>query len=332
VRHVGAGRKPLVAHDPDVLRDLERLVEPLSRGDPDSPLRWTCKSTRELMQALRQQGHRIGHTAVAQLLHQLGYSLQANSKQLDAASGHADRNAQFEHINARVQAQLDQGEPAISVDAKKKELVGNFKNPGRQWQPKGQPEKVDVHDFAQHKAIPYGVYDLSANAGWVSVGCDHNTAAFAVQSIRRWWYSMGCKSYPRATRLLITADCGSSNSNRNRLWKWELQQLAQDTGLTVEVCHFPPGTSKWNKIEHRLFSAISQNWRGRPLLTYATVVNLIGSTTTRTGLTVQADCDAASYPTGIKISDEQMTQVRLQRAAFHGEWNYTIEPSNDNEA
>lgn len=326
IRRPGGGRKRLEQLDPTLKEDLESLVEPLSRGEPDSPLRWTCKSTRQLAAALREQGYRIGHSRVAELLHELGYSLQANAKVLEG-SDHPDRNAQFEHLNERVDSQMGEGQPVISVDAKKKEQIGPYKNAGQTWHPQGQPEAVNVYDFAQAKAIPYGIYDLSANSGWVNVGCDHDTAAFAVESIRRWWYSMGRDRYPQATQLLITADCGGSNSNRTRLWKWELQQLADQIGLKVEVCHLPPGTSKWNKIEHRLFAAISQNWRGRPLRSYQSVVQLIGSTRTRTGLSVQAELDSNLYPTGVSVDDEQMAQIQLQKDEFHGEWNYTISPS-----
>lgn len=330
VRRAGGGRKRAESLDPTLRRDLERLVEPLSRGDPDSPLRWTCKSTRTLAEALRAQGHSIGHVRVAELLHELGYSLQANRKTLEGTQ-HVDRNAQFEHLNARVECHQAAGEPVISVDTKKKELVGRFKNAGQTWRPSGEPEAVNDHDFAEIKAIPYGIYDLSANTGWVDIGADHDTVAFAVASIRRWWYGMGRQSYPQARRLLISADAGGSNGYRLCAWKWELQRLANETGLCVEVCHLPPGTSKWNKIEHRLFASISHNWRGQPLLTYETVVQLIGATRTRTGLTVHAELDTDRYPTGIKISDEQMAQINLHKDAFHGEWNYMIAPEGQKE-
>jgi hypothetical protein len=326
VRRPGGGRKRLTVRDPTLKADLERLVEPTSRGEPDSPLRWTCKSTRELTAALRQQGHPVSHTVVAELLHRLDYSLQANRKVREGGS-EPDRDAQFAHINAAVVRYQAEGQPVISVDAKKRELIGPFKNAGRDWRPKGRAPAVNVYDFpnlSEGKALPYGVYDLTENTGWVNVGTDHDTAVFAVASIRQWWATMGQARYPQATRLLITADGGGSNSSRNHLWKWELQRWADESGLTIQVCHFPPGTSKWNKIEHRLFSAITQNWRGQPLVSYETVIQLIGATHTRTGLTVQARLDQHTYPTGIKISDDQMNHVHLQKAPFHGEWNYTI--------
>jgi transposase len=329
IRREGGGRKRLVEHDPALAEDLERLIEPLTRGDPESPLRWTCKSTRQLATELQQQGHHVSHMAVARLLHELGYSLQANSKTVEGTS-HPDRDAQFEHLNALVEQHLAAGEPVISVDTKKKELVGDFKNGGREWRPTGAPEQVRVHDFLipeLGKVNPYGVYDLAENTGWVSVGVDHDTAAFAVQSIRRWWQSMGQQAYPHATRLLITADSGGSNGYRVRLWKLELQHLADELGLAIRVCHLPPGTSKWNKIEHRLFAFISQNWRGQPLVSHETVVNLIAATTTTKGLTVRAELDPASYPPGLQVSDEQLAHVHLQPDAFHGDWNYMILPS-----
>lgn len=301
VRRPGGGRKRAVAQDPTLREDLERLVEPMSRGDPESPLRWTCKSVRKLAAELKAKGHQTSHRMVAELLHQMGYSLQANQKTLEG-SAHPDRDAQFEHINEQVKAFQTTGDPAISVDTKKKELVGDFKNGGREWCPKGQPEPVRVHDFvipALGKVNPYGVYDLTGNVGWVNVGLDHDTAAFAVESIRRWWNSMGQPLYPRATRLLITADSGGSNGYRVRLWKLELQRLATDTGLAIRVCHLPPGTSKWNKIEHRLFSSITQNWRGKPLVSHEVIVNLIATTTTRTGLRVQCQLDTNPYAKGV---------------------------------
>jgi hypothetical protein len=307
---------------------MERLVEPATRGDPESPLRWTCKSTRRLARELTAQGHPVSHARVGELLKEQGYSLQANQKTREGAR-HPDRNAQFEHINAGVGKQLSAGEPAISVDTKKKELIGDFKNFGREWHPAGQPEHVRVHDFIDRrkgKAIPYGVYDLGRNAGWVSVGVDHDTATFAVNTIRCWWRGMGRHAYPKARSLLITADSGGSNGSRLRLWKWELQRLADDTGLTIRVSHLPPGTSKWNKIEHRLFSFISQNWRGKPLLTHATVVNLIGSTTTTKGLKVRCVLDNNSYPAKISVSKQQMAAIQLQPDEFHGDWNYAIKP------
>jgi transposase len=328
IRRVGGGRKRTVEHDPKLREDLERLVEPTTRGDPESPLRWTCKSVRKLAEELQRQGHQTSHRMVAELLHELGYSLQANRKTLEG-SGHPDRNAQFEHLNRAVQLQLALGEPVVSVDTKKKELVGPFKNGGRELRPAGDPEQVSVHDFLipeLGRVSPYGVYDVAQNEGWVSVGVDHDTAAFAVESIRRWWRSMGQPLYPEATRLLITADAGGSNGYRLRLWKLELQRLADETGLEMAVCHFPPGTSKWNKIEHRLFSAISQNWRGKPLVSHEVVVNLIGATTTRTGLRVRSELDTNQYPAGRVVSDGEIETLCLRRDAFHGEWNYSLLP------
>jgi hypothetical protein len=307
---------------------LEKLVEPVTRGDPESPLRWTCKSTRRLAVELAEQGFDVSHTLVAQLLREVGYSLQANRKTREGTS-HPDRNAQFEHINRAVRQQLRHGQPAVSVDTKKKELVGDFKNAGREWRPKGRPEAVRVHDFLDKqkgKAIPYGVYDMGRNMGWVSVGIDHDTATFAVATIRRWWRHMGRQSYPKARSLLITADSGGSNGNRVRLWKWELQRLANATGLTIHVSHLPPGTSKWNKIEHRLFAFITQNWRGKPLLSHATIVNLIASTKTKTGLKVRCELDPRQYPSKKVVTDQQMKAIRLTPNRFHGEWNYTIQP------
>jgi hypothetical protein len=330
IRRKGAGRKRTVDRDPGLRADLDRLVDPATRGDPESPLRWTCKSVRMLAGELRREGHAISHQTVAELLHEMDYSLQANQKKLEG-SQHADRNQQYEYINRKAQRYLKQGEPVISVDTKKKELVGDFKNPGREWQPQGQPEKVRVHDFEirqpeNGKVAPYGVYDLGRNAGWVSVGVDHDTAEFAVESIRRWWRWMGKRSYPKATRLLITADSGGSNGARVRLWKWELQQLADETGLEIAVCHFPPGTSKWNKIEHRLFSFISQNWRGKPLISHQVIIDLIAATTTATGLTVKSKIDTNIYTKGLRVSDQQMTELQLRREKFHGDWNYKLLP------
>ena len=328
IRRTGGGRKRTVDRDPTLREDLDRLVEPTSRGDPESPLRWTCKSVRQLAAELRRQGHQVSHRLVAELLHDMGYSLQANQKTLEG-SAHPDRNAQFEHLSQAVQAQLQAGAPAVSVDTKKKELVGPFKNGGRELCPKGRPEQVLVHDFLIRelgRVSPYGVYDIGQNAGWVSVGVDHDTGSFAVESIRRWWRSMGQPLYPEATRLLITADAGGSNGYRLRLWKLELQRLADETGLEIAVCHLPPGTSKWNKIEHRLFSAISQNWRGKPLLSHAVVVNLIGATTTRTGLRVQSELDTNRYPAGRRVSDSEIEALHLRTDAFHGEWNYALLP------
>jgi hypothetical protein len=307
---------------------LEALVEPVTRGDPESPLRWTCKSTRRLAEELMRQNHHVGPRTVALLLHEAGYSLQANRKTREGLA-HPDRNAQFEYINANVAGSLLRDQPAISVDTKKKELVGDFKNGGREWRPQGQPEDVRVHDFLDKtlgKAIPYGVYDMVNNQGWVSVGIDHDTAQFAANSIRRWWHEMGQDRFPKAKELLITADGGGSNGHRTRLWKVSLQDLADELGLTLNVCHFPPGTSKWNKIEHRLFSFITQNWRGRPLVSHQAIVSLIASTTTSAGLIVKAALDTNHYDTEIKVSDNELAGLRLQRHEFHGDWNYTISP------
>jgi len=326
IRRAGAGRPKATAHDPDLLAALDKLVEPTARGDPESPLRWTCKSTRKLADELRAQGHRVSANTVAGLLASMDYSLQAPSKQVEGAQ-HPDRDGQFRYLNEQAREHLAAGQPVISVDTKKKEVVGNLANKGREWQPKGSPVRVDVHDFPDPqvgKAIPYGVYDLGADAGWVSVGDDHDTAAFAVATIRRWWEQVGKQAYPQATRLLITADAGGSNSYRSRLWKVELGKLAAKTGLAVTVCHFPPGTSKWNRIEHRLFSQISMNWRGRPLVSHEVIVDLIGATTTRTGLRIYAELDRGSYPTGVKVSDAELGAVPLTRHDWHGEWNYTI--------
>jgi len=328
VRRQGAGRKRTVDRDATLKRDLEALVEPVTRGDPASPLRWTCKSVRQLASELQRLGHRTSHRMVAELLHQMDYSLQANRKTLEGSS-HPDRDAQFHHISDKIREFQADHQPVLSVDTKKKELVGDFKNNGRELRPKGDPEKVRVHDFVipeLGRAAPYGVYDVTQNAGWVSVGVDHDTAAFAAQSIRRWWESMGNAAYPRAARLLITADSGGSNGARVRLWKLELQRLADDTGLQISICHLPPGTSKWNKIEHRLFSYISQNWRGKPLISHTVIVNLIATTTTKTGLRVRAELDTRKYPKGVKVSDQDMAAIRIERDKFHGEWNYTILP------
>ena len=331
VRRAGGGRKPITETDPTLLCDLERLVDPEARGDPERPLRWTAKSVRRLAEGLRELGHRVSHETVARLLRSLGYSLQANRKAREGAS-HPDRDAQFGQINQTIRAALEAGQPAISVDTKKKELVGDFANGGREWRPKGTPELVRTHDFKDKqlgKAIPYGVYDLAADEGWVSVGIDHDTAQFAVASIRAWWEHLGRGRYPKATTLTITADCGGSNGNRTRLWKVELQRLADETGLAIQVRHFPPGTSKWNKIEHRLFSFISQNWRGVPLVSRQVIVNLIGATTTRSGLEVYARLDERSYPRDVKVSGAQLAAVNLERHDFHPEWNYTIKPSDN---
>jgi hypothetical protein len=328
VRRPGGGRHRLAEKDPELVRELEALVAPTTRGDPMSPLRWTCKSTEKLAAELTRRGHAVSARTVAGLLQELGYSLQGLRKTKEGTA-HPDRNAQFEHLHGQVEAFQERGQPVISVDTKKKELVGDFKNGGREWQPQGAPEAVRVHDFVDNelgKAIPYGVYEPTRNTGWVSVGQDHDTAAFAVASIRTWWQQMGREAYPHATELLITADGGGSNGSRCRLWKTELQQFADDSGLVVTLCHFPPGTSKWNKIEHRMFCHITQNWRGRPLVSREAVIQLIGSTTTRTGLTIRAGLDAGQYPTGIKITDDELATVQLTRDEFHGDWNYTISP------
>jgi len=327
VRREGGGRKTLVASNPGLLGALLALVRPTERGDPMSPLRWTCLSLRQLEAALKSQGHPVSHTVVGALLKGQGFSLQANRKTLEGSS-HPDRDAQFGHISKGVSRALAEGQPVISVDTKKKELVGPFRNAGREWRPQGTPEEVRVHDFLIEelgRAVPYGVYDLAANTGWVSVGVDHDTAAFAVQTIRRWWQDVGRPRYPRATRLVITADGGGSNGSRVRLWKRELQRLADELGLEITVHHLPPGTSKWNKIEHRLFSYISQNWRAKPLVSYRTIVNLIGATTTKTGLTVRCELDPRRYPKGIRVSDEDIAALNIHRDPFHGEWNYTLD-------
>jgi hypothetical protein len=329
IRRAGGGRKPVTYHQPGVLAALEALVEPTSRGDPASPLRWSCKSVRQLVRELQKQGYRIGRQKVADLLSDLGYSLQANCKTKEG-SDHPDRNAQFEYIHARVQAFQQRRQPVVSVDSKKKELVGDFYNGGGEWRPRQQPEQVRVHDFVDRqlgKAIPYGVYDLTANQGWVSVGIDHDTAEFAVESIRRWWRHMGVLRYQPATELLMTADGGGSNSSRSRLWKVALQRLVDELNWPISVCHFPPGTSKWNKIEHHMFSHIAINWRGRPLTTHEVIVNLIRHTTTQQGLVIHAQLDSNRYPTGIVVSDYELACVNLHQAEFHGEWNYTILPS-----
>jgi transposase len=330
IRREGGGRKKAVEKDGSMKSDLEGLLESTTRGDPEAPLRWTCKSVRQLTAELKRGKHEVSHQVVADLLHALGYSLQANRKTTEGAS-HPDRNAQFEHLNGKVKWSLGRRQPVISVDTKKKELVGDFKNNGKELRPKGNPEKVRIHDFVDPewgRATPYGIYDLGRNHGWVSVGMDHDTAEFAVETIRRWWRSMGQPAYPHATRLLITADAGGSNGSRLRLWKVALQKLADETGLRIFVCHFPPGTSKWNKIEHRLFSYISQNWRGKPLRSFETIVSLIASTTTATGLKVHAELNTETYPAGIKISDQELKQVQIRRDKFHGDWNYEIQPRN----
>lgn len=329
IRRPGAGRKKLVEHDPGVREALERLVEPVTRGDPELPLRWTCKSLMQLARELNGHGHTISHVSVGALLKELGYSLQGNRKTLEGGD-HPDRNAQFEYINGKVEAALSAEQPVISVDTKKKELVGQYKNGGKEWRPQGQPEDVKVHDFVDQelgRANPYGVYDLGNNSAWVSVGTDHDTASFAVATIRSWWLAMGKALYPGAKELLITADGGGSNGSRVRLWKLELQRLADELSIPIRISHFPPGTSKWNKIEHRLFSFISVNWRGKPLVSHEVIVNLIAATTTRTGLTVRAQLDPTLYPKGVKVSDEEFAAICLTRDEFHGEWNYVITPS-----
>jgi hypothetical protein len=328
VRHSGGGRKRVTEKDPGLREALNRLVDPVTRGDPESFLRWTSKSTTKLARELTKSGHPVSQRTVCDLLAHEGYSLQSVRKTREGAH-HPDRDAQFHRLNAQVQAAIKAGQPVISVDTKKKELVGDFKNAGREWQKKRDPVRVRVHDFADPalgKAAPYGIYDLAANQGWVSVGIDHDTAEFAVESIRRWWRQMGKPRYPKATRLFITADCGGSNGYRVRLWKVALQHLADETGLTIQVCHLPPGTSKWNKIEHRMFCHITQNWRGKPLESLAVIVNLIGNTTTAKGLRIRAEIDVSSYPKGKKISDEEMALIQLRPDPFHGEWNYAILP------
>jgi len=328
IRRPGGGRKKLTETDPTLLSDLKNLVEPATRGDPEAPLRWTIRSVRNLADALCAMGHRVRHNVVAKLLRQMNYSLQSNRKTREGTHN-PDRDAQFGYINTQVKTALAEGRPAISVDTKKKELVGDFRNAGRELRPAGEPEQVRVHDFKipeLGRAAPYGVYDIGGNTGWVSVGIDHDTATFAVNAIRRWWLEMGCARYPYANTLLITADCGGSNGVRVRLWKWELQRLADELGLTMTVCHLPPGTSKWNKIEHRMFSFITQNWRGKPLVSHEVIVQLIAGTTTRTGLNVKCGIDPALYPSGIKISDAEMATINITPHEFHGEWNYTIAP------
>lgn len=329
-RRPGGGRKRTVEVNPEVLTALDALVEPITRGDPQSPLRWTCKSLRVLATELTDQGHAVSHRMVGELLHEMGYSLQANRKTSEGKQ-HPDRNLQFEFINLVVEENLAAGNPVISVDAKKKELVGDFKNAGRQWRPTGDPRQVNVYDFlsgAEGRATPYGIYDIGRDEGWVNVGVDRDTAVFAVESIRRWWNTMGKAHYSQATALIITADGGGSNGSRIRLWKTQLQDFCNEIRIPITVSHFPPGTSKWNKIEHRLFSFISMNWRGTPLTSFQTIVNLISSTTTRSGLTVGAEIDHNTYPKGIKVSDAQMRMLDISRNEFHGEWNYTLHPQS----
>jgi transposase len=328
IRRTGGGRPRLTTRDRSLLKDLQDLVDPATRGDPMSPLLWTCKSTRHLAEALGTRGHHVSHQTVARLLTEFGYNLQANRK-TEEGKDHPDRDAQFEHINRKVRSFQRRGQPVVPVDTKKKELVGNYKNPGQEWEPKGQPRRVKSKDFPDKKlgkVAPYGVYDQTVNEGWVSVGITHDTAEFAVESVRRWWSRMGGSVYPAARELLVTADSGGSNGSRSRLWKVCLQELADELGLKISVCHFPPGTSKWNKIEHRMFCRITENWRGRPLVSHEVVVNLIGSTRTRTGLRIQAELDTTSYETGIKVTNKEMEAVRLKKDKFHGEWNYTILP------
>lgn len=330
IRRAGAGRKKITSSDPQLLTALNRLIDPTTRGDPESPLRWTCKSTRALAKQLSKQDHTVSHVKVAQLLHDQNYSLQSNRK-TEEGDDHPDRDAQFRHINTQVKKSLAAGTPVISVDTKKKELIGNYRNTGQQWLPAKQPKRANGHDFpnpAVPRAYPYGIYDVGRNAGFVNVGTDHDTGEFAVASIRGWWRFEGQRLYPKAREVVITADGGGSNGSRLRLWKLELQKLADETGLSFSVCHFPPGTSKWNKIEHRLFSFISSNWRGEPLRDYETVVNLISNTTTAKGLKVICRLDRRKYPTGRKISDEEMKRVNLQRSQFHGDWNYVIRPNS----
>jgi hypothetical protein len=328
IRAMGGGRKKATAIDATLRGDLDALIAPLTRGDPQSALRWTCLSLRQLAAQLHARGHQVSHTLVGELLAEMGYSLQANQKTKEGAA-HPDRNAQFEFINARLEKELAAGNPIISVDTKKKELVGDFKNRGRSYRPKGDPEQVRVHDFIipeLGRANPYGVYDVAHNLGWVSVGTDHDTAAFAVETIRRWWKSMGAALYPQARCLQIMADGGGSNGSRVRLWKVELQQLAEELGFPIQVCHLPPATSKWNKIEHRLFSFITLNWSGRPLVSHEVIVNLIKATKTAQGLRVEAEIDTNLYPAGVKVTDEEIAQLNLTKESFHGEWNYTISP------
>ncbi len=331
IRRPGGGRKRVTDLDPTLMSALESLVEPVTRGDPESPLRWTTKSLRRLADELKAMGHAVSHASVGTLLGELGYSLQSNVKTLEGGD-HPDRNAQFEYINAQAEGRLKRGEPVISVDTKKKELVGLFKNNGQTWRPQGEPEEVKVHDFIDKelgRANPYGVYDLAQDEGWISVGTDHDTSAFAVQTIRRWWQSVGMESYPHATELLITADGGGSNGSRVRLWKVEIQKLADEIGIPITICHFPPGTSKWNKIEHRLFSFISMNWKGQPLVSHEILLNLIANTRTKSGLTVKAELDPGTYPKGIKISDEELASLHLVRHSFHGDWNYSLHPRDE---
>ena len=328
IRKAGGGRKRLTKKHPDIVKDLDAMIAPLTRGDPESPLRWTCKSTYKLAEALQSKGHRISQKAVYSLLQEMGYSMQSNRKIMEGKQ-HPDRDDQFHFINRKVKAFQEQGQPVISVDAKKKENIGQFKNAGREWEKQGQPVAVNTYDFPDKekgKACPYGVYDMTRNEGWMNVGISRDTAEFAVESIRRWWIGMGCFKYPKATSLLITADGGGSNGHRTRLWKRETQKLSNELGITIQVCHFPPGTSKWNKIEHQMFSFVSKNWRGRPLDSLSTIVNLIASTTTKKGLQIEAEIDKNEYEKGIKVSDKEMALLNIERESFHGEWNYKIMP------
>ncbi len=328
IRKAGGGRKPIVEKDPELLVDLDNLISPETRGDPMSPLRWCCKSTRNIEKALKDKGHKISYRVIGEILKNMGYSLQSNRK-TDEGKQHPDRDEQFHYINDTVKAYIKQGQPVISVDCKKKELIGNYKNIGSEWQPEGNPEKVKVYDFVDKekgKAAPYGIFDIKNNEGWVNVGISSDTAQFAVNSIRTWWNNMGQESYPNVKQILITADGGGSNGSRNRLWKKELQSYANETGLEVTVCHLPPGTSKWNKIEHRLFSYISMNWRGKPLISIEVIVNLIASTKTKEGLRVKTSIDKRSYQTGIKVTDKEFNEINIEKNEFHGEWNYKIKP------
>lgn len=329
VRKSGGGRKKTTDKYPKLEGDLLELLEPVTRGDPESPLLWTCKSLRNLSSELKKQGHFVSYRVIGEILDKMGYSLQANRKTLEG-SNNEDRDEQFSHINQQVIKFQKENQPVISVDTKKKELVGNFKNNGKEWKPKGRPDEVEIYDFPSKsvgKAIPYGIYDIGKNLGWVSVGTDHDTSTFAVESIRRWWYSMGQQIYPDAAKLLVTADGGGSNGSRVRLWKIEIQKFANETNMEISICHFPPGTSKWNKIEHRLFSHITQNWRGKPLISHEVIVNLIANTTTGTGLKVKCELDTNKYQKGTKISDKQFAKVNIKREEFHGEWNYAIYPN-----
>lgn len=328
IRQRGGGRKKLSTHDPRLLEDLDRLIDPCTRGDPESPLRWTCKSTYKLSKALKEQGHNLSQRTVYSMLEELGYSLQSNRKAQEGKQ-HPDRDKQFHYINRLVKQFQRYHQPVISIDAKKKENIGNFKNLGKEWEKQGQPRLVNIYDFPdpeKGKACPYGVFDMSRNEGWVNVGISHDTAEFAMESIRRWWKRMGQDRYPRATRLLITADGGGSNGYRQKLWKRELQQFANETHLVIHMSHFPPGTSKWNKIEHQMFSFVSKNWRGQPLDSLATIINLISNTTTESGLHIEADVDTHEYQKGIKVSDKEMDSLNIKPDAFHGEWNYKILP------